>query len=618
VVSPPPPRALAPGGAPDALDRLAADLATFQRFVPAGGGSNNWAIAGTRTASGKPLLASDPHLAPTAPPPWHLVHLTTPDWSVCGAAHAGTPAVTVGHNGSAAWGVTAGLTDNTDLFVETLGPGGRSVREADGSFTPCEVLTEVIRVKGRSDVTEEVPVTPRGPVLTPILGDVREAISLRAVWLDPLPAVGFLRATREKSFDGFRRHFAEWPALPLNVVYADVDGTTGWQLVGQLPRRAGGNGTLPLPADAPGVGWEKELVPFEEMPFVTNPEQGYFATANNAPRQRTGGGGQETDQGTGDRKQGTVQNRASGGFLSPDSCPPSPFLGLDFLDPHRVSVILDELGKRADWDVTGCQQLQMSTRSLPWEELRPVVLALTPGDPNARDALALLREWDGHVSADSPAAAVYELFVAEMVVRVARAKAPNGWRFAVGEGGLGPDGYNLFVDRRVAHLVRLVREQPAGWFARPWPDEMADVLAGVVRHLRRAVGPGPAYWAWGHVRRLRPEHLLFKDSRLLGGAFNLGVVPIGGDANTVHQAACRPAHPTAFAHNIPSLRAVFDLANLAGSTFVLPGGQSGNPCSPHYDDLFGPWQAGEAVTLAWTQEQVIREAVDTLRLLPDQ
>jgi penicillin amidase len=604
-----PPGAHAPGS-PGVIDRLAADLAALQQFLPAGGGSNNWVIAGSRTASGKPLLANDPHLAPTAPPPWYLVHVVTPDWSVCGATHAGTPAVSIGHNGFAAWGVTAGLIDNTDLFVETLGPDGRSVREADGSFTPCEVRREVIRVKGRPDVTEEVLVTPRGPVITGVLGDIREAISLRAVWLDPLPAAGFLRAAREKSFDGFRRHFAEWPALPLNIVYADADGTTGWQLVGQVPRRAGGNGLFPLPADAPGVGWGKGHVPFDEMPFVVNPEPGYFATANNAPVDSPGLAPGLENPAPG-ASPGLYQETAAHAPRSPGA-----FLGFDFLDPYRVSVILDELGQRADWDVAGCQQLQRNTRSRPWEELRPTVLALTPTDSDARDGLALLREWDGHVSAESPAAAVFELFVAELVVRVARAKAPNGWRWAVGEGGLGPDGFNLFADRRVAHLVRLVREQPAGWFPRPWPDEMIDVLAGVVRHLRRSVGPGPAYWAWGHLRRLRVEHLLFKDSRVLGGAFNLGPVPLGGDANTVCQAACRPTRPAAFAHNIPSLRAVFDLANLPGSTFLLPGGQSGNPCSPHYDDLFGPWQAGEAVTIPWEQDRVIREAVGTLRLLP--
>ena len=126
------------------LDQLAADLGALQAYLPRGGGSNNWVVAGSRTASGKPLLASDPHLAPTCPPPWYLAHVRTPQWEVVGAALAGAPGFPIGHNGFAAWGVTAGLTDNSDFFVETLGPDGRSVRQPDGTFLPCEVVTEVI------------------------------------------------------------------------------------------------------------------------------------------------------------------------------------------------------------------------------------------------------------------------------------------------------------------------------------------------------------------------------------------------------------------------------------------------------------------------------------------
>ena len=158
--------------------------------MPRGGGSNNWVIAGTRTQSGKPLLACDPHLAPSAPPPWYLLHVRTPEWEAAGAILAGSPGFAIGHNGFGAWGITAGLTDNTDLFLETLGPDGKSVRQADGSFAPCEVVRETIRVKDGPDVVEEVLVTPRGPVVSPLFPGVPVALSLRAVWLDPLPVAG--------------------------------------------------------------------------------------------------------------------------------------------------------------------------------------------------------------------------------------------------------------------------------------------------------------------------------------------------------------------------------------------------------------------------------------------
>jgi penicillin G amidase len=261
--------------------------------------------------------------------------------------------------------------------------------------------------------------------------------------------------------------------------------------------------------------------------------------------------------------------------------------------------------------------VQLDVQSIPWREIRDTVLSLAPSDRDAQQALALLREWDGRVDSESPAAAVFELFVAEMCVRVARAKAPKAWAVALGEGALGILGHSLFTDRRVSHLSRLLREQPAGWFA-SWIAEMEVALAQAVRTLRRVAGPGPGFWAWGHLRPLRLEHQLFGKHRWLASAFNLGPVPCGGDPNTVSQAAVRPAEPTAAPHNMANMRAVFDLADLPRSTFVLCGGQSGNPLSPHHADQLPLWQRGESITIPWDQADVIRAATETLRLLPVQ
>lgn len=577
------PPATAPNEAP-LLDALAADLAALQTHLPRGGGSNNWCVSGARTESGKPILASDPHLAPTAPPPWYLAHVRTPTWEVAGAGLAGAPGFPIGHNGFAAWGVTAGLTDNSDLFIETLGPDQRSVRLADGTFAPCEVVREVIRVRGAADVVEEVLVTPRGPLLTPVLPDTKLAVSLAAVWLQPRPVDGFLKSATARSFEEFRRPFAHWPALPLNVLYADANGTIGWQLVGEVPARAGAPGLLPRPADAPNAAWTG-TVPFDEMPFQEDPPGGFLATANDPP----------------------------GEWAGDTAIPP---LGSDFIDPYRAQRIRELLAARdTNWTLAGVAAIQLDVQSLPWREMRDVVLALVPTSPDAHDALKLLYEWNGRVETDSSAAAVFELFVAEMCVRVARAKAPKSWATVVGEGALGVMPYNLFSDRRVGHLVHLLRTQPTGWFA-SWAAEMESALASVVRTLRRKAGPGPKFWAWGHLRQLLLEHPLFGKHRWLGPAFNRGPFPWGGDGNTVSQAGARPAEPTAFTHNMANLRTAFDLADLSKSTFVLCGGQSGNPLSPHHADQLSLWLKGESFVMPWDQANVIRAAVDTLRLLP--
>jgi penicillin amidase len=558
---------------------LLADLDALRAYLPRGGGSNNWAVSGARTASGKPVLASDPHLAPTCPAPWYLAHARWPQAEVIGAALAGTPGFPIGHNGFAAWGVTAGLTDNSDFFIETLGPDGRSVRESDGTFAPCEVVKEVIAVKGAADVVEEVLVTPRGPVLSGLVPDAPFALSLSAIWLQPRPLVGFFGAPGARSFDEFRAHFAAWPVLPLNVLYADTAGTIGWQLVGEVPTRAGGSGLLPRPADAPDSGWTG-TVPFEQMPFAVNPDCGYLATANDDPQSK------------------------------------GAWLGADFIDDYRARRIRERLAARdSGWTAAEVGAIQMDVQSIPWREMRDAVLALAPSDVDARCALDLLAPWDGQVTTDSPAAAVFELFSAELCVRVAKAKAPKAWATALGKGAMGLLRGNLFGDRRISHLSKLVREQPAGWFA-SWPAEMEGALAAAVRELRRVAGPGPGFWAWGHLRTLRLAHPLFGKHKWLGPAFNRGPVPWGGDCNTVSQAGALPMKPTDHTHNIANLRCVFDLDNLALSTFVLCGGQSGNPLSPHHADQFPLWQRGESVTLPWDQPAVVRAAVNTLRLLP--
>ena len=591
-----------PASLVSSLDALSKDVAALQAYLPRGGGSNNWVIAGSRTQSGKPLLASDPHLAPTSPPPWYLSHIRTPDYEAMGASLTGTPGFAIGHNGFAAWGVTAGLTDNSDLFLETLGPDGKSVREADGAFTPCTVIRETIRVKGRTDEVEEIVVTPRGPLVSPLLQDIPYAISLRAVWLEPLPFVGFLGVPRARTFEEFRGYFEKWPVLPLNIVYADTEGTTGWFLMGQLPKRSGSHGLIPQPVQRADSGWSG-LVPFTDMPFVLNPERGFWATANNDPTRPIEVPTQPTD---------LIRETATGPERRSST---SSWLGADYCDPYRALAIVETLAARVGWTVEDCLSLQCDIRSIPWEEIRSLVLSLQTSDPDAREGLELLRTWDGRIDSESSAACIFELFISELCVRVAKAKAPKSWKAVLGEMDLWDGNMSLFTDRRIRHLIQLLLEQPEGWFP-SWPGEMLEVLTAVVQKLRQSVGPGQAYWAWGHLRQLRLEHPLFGKHRWLGPAFNVGPVPIGGDCNTISQAGARPANPTDFTHNMCNLRTVFDLNDLSNSRYVLCGGQSGNPWSDHYTDQFPIWQRGEAITVPWEQAAVIREAKETMRLLP--
>lgn len=558
------------------LTKLLFELQALGEFAPRGGGSNNWLVDGSRSATGKPLLAGDPHLGPTLPNPWYLAHITTPSWNVAGACFAGSPVFPIAHNGFACWSVTAGLTDNTDLFLETL--DGHKVMQPDGCWVDCEVLRETIKVKDGASVEEEVLITPRGPIVTPLIPDEPHALSLQAVWLKPRKFRGFYDSVRKRSFEEFRQCFRAWPVLPLNVLYADETGEVGYQLTGDLPIRSGSAGMMPTPVSR---GDWSGYVPFEAMPMQRNPADRLFATANDPPPPGEG----------------------------------EPFLGTDFVDPYRAEIIREELAKRHDWTVSDFQQLQLNQRSKPWEEIRDVVLALTTDKADAVTALAELRAWDGQVSAESSAAAIFELFIAEMCVRVAKSKAKSYWKLAVGGDGHGAFSSSLLADRRVKHLVRLILTQSAGWFE-SWNAEMIDALEAVIRKLRDEAGPSTPYWAWGHRRMLRLRHPILGKHWLFSRVFNLGPVPIGGDMNTVAQAGVRPLTPFAETHNFPNLRSVFDTSNWSNCRFALAGGQSGNPCSEHFNDQFPLWQRGEGVPMPWTNEEVIKATKSALKLHP--
>ncbi len=567
-----------PAGATAALHRLAEDIGALTSLTGMGGGSNNWVIAPARTASGLPIVASDPHLEPILPNHWYLAHVRTPRWALAGAALAGTPTFATAHNGDVAWGITAGLIDNTDLFIEEVGPDGGSVRGPDG-FIACPVRPEIIEVKGSGPLEESVLITPRGPIVGAALEMERWAISMSATWLEARPITGLFKAPEARTSAELRAAMDHWPTLPLNLVFADTGGSIGWQLMGDAPRRRSGVGVLPLRGWDPGAGWEHDPVAFEELPGIADPVRGWFATANNKPQGHQGA-----------------------------------WLGVDWADPYRVERIGEVLDVRSDWDVAGVAALQTDLESLPWRKLRDVVLATPVSGPSLR-ARSLLARWNGHVGPESPGAAVFELFLAEMARRVVEAKAPQSARWALGA-GFGPLTKMSSFGYRYAGLVeRRLIEQPAGWFEGGWPEEMAGALAAVTSHLLSEHGDDPAGWAWGRVRSATLHHPL-GGRRPLDRVFNLGPWPCGGDPNTVSPAGSPPLEPDSSPQVLATLRMAVEVGEWDTTRFVLAGGQSGNPLSPHYDDLFEIWRRGGGVPVAWSRAAVAAATVSTMRLSP--
>jgi penicillin amidase len=544
-----------------------------------GGASNQWALAPSRTATGRPMLACDPHLGPTLPSPWYLLHIRTPRWAMSGACLVSQPTITFGHNEYVAWGVTAGQVDNTDLFLERVDLARERVLEGK-AWVPCEARDEVIRVKGRPDVTERVLVTPRGPIVSPLLGGQHVALSMRGTWMAARPIrYDHFRATSvEEACDVY----ASYPAVSENRMFADTSGHIAWQLAGDAPVRRKGSGLLPAPGWEPGSGWEDAPVPFERMPHAADPESGFLVTANAAPLVDTG-----------------------------------VFLGADWLDGHRHARIAEALAPRRDWTVESTMRLQVDQKTVLWPRLRETLLAALSGDPRTecKEARRLLEKWDGVVSASSPAAAVFEMIFAEMMTRAVRAKAPRAQRAALGEGTNAILPHGMMGLRRGEHLTRLLCKAPEGWFARGWPREICEAAVAGVRVLRATSSKRKGGWAWGQVRPLTLVHPT-GGQKPLDRIFNRGPIAVGGDASTIPQASIDFSDPLGNPVGVPNLRMVVDVGNWEASRYVLAGGQSGNPSSLHYDDMLPLWQRGDGVTIAWTPESVRRRAFETLELVP--
>jgi penicillin amidase len=365
------------------------------------------------------------------------------------------------------------------------------------------------------------------------------------------------------------------------MVYAETSGTVGWQLVGEAPRRRKGWGTIPLPGWDPEVGWENTPVPFDDMPCLVNPKEGFVATANSQP----------ICEGDG------------------------PFLGTDWVDGYRLARIVERLEARHDWDVNKIQTLQMDQQSLPWRELCDILKKVSIETNEAGEALRILAQWDGMVTSDSAPAAVFEFFVAQMVRRIVEVRAPHAVEQALGKGFSPLVPFCLFSVRHVGRLVRLIQEQPLEWFGHSWDKEIDAALAGAVNMLREQCGADPAQWAWGRVRPLTLCHPM-GERFPLHRVFNLGPLHWAGDANTVSQGAVNPMDPTGNPFFVASLRMVIDVGNWAESRFALPGGQSGNPLSPHYDDQLDLWMHGEGIPIAWSPVQVDQATQSILRLMP--
>ncbi len=547
-----------------------------------GGGSNNWVIDGTRSTTGKPLLANDPHLALQMPSIWYSMHLKGGDLNVTGVSLPGVPGVVIGHNERIAWGITAAMADGDDLFLERLNPDNPRQYEYKGEWVDGELLREEILVRGREPVVEEVLVGRHGPIISPAVPGETRALAMRTTVAEASQAIQAVAALNLASdWQAFREALRLWPSPSLNFVYADVDGNIGYQMAGLVPVRARGHGLVPSP------GWTGEFewtgfVPFDELPSTANPDSHYVVTANNK--------------------------------IVEDDYP--HFLSGEYIDGYRAQRIVDLLAAKETHSTDDFRAIQADLYSIPGRELAEHMLALQPSSEDARRALNFLRVWDGRLAADSVAATVVEAFFLDLLRRTLGEKlGPLADYFLSKEVHPAiPDG-GYFM-RSTSWLLRLLREQPADWFpGQTWHEVMEQSLADAVADLRRQLGDDMSRWTWGRIHYAPFEHVLGR-VRALRPIFNRGPVPIGGDMNTVANACYLGARPWGVYSFVASFRQIIDLSDFNRSIAIIAGGQSGHPASRHYADMIGPWSRGEYHPMLFDRAEVERHAEGRLTLTP--
>jgi len=556
-----------PGDAPLAIRELKSlygEAPAAPAAPGSGGGSNSWVVSGSRSASGKPLLANDPHLPLTAPPVWYFAHLSAPGLDVIGATLPGVPGVIVGRNDRLAWGFTNMGPDVQDLYLEKLLPdGGYLAPDGPRQFV---VVKETIKVRGAPDQELAVRISRHGPVVSdvqrasPPAGHVL-ALAWTALAEDDLTMQSVFRVGLARDWRGFLAAARDYQAPQQTITYADADGNIGFVAPGRVPVRKAANDLKGL---APAPGWDARYdwagsVPFDQLPRLANPRSGAVASAN--------------------------QKILPPGYRH--------FITSEWQPPYRAGRIVELLDATPKHTRESFARMQMDIVSPAVRDLLPRLLATPAATPQAKAALAKLAAWDGTMAADR----------AEPLIVVA------WWREltrAIYADELGPSFASAWSTR--AQFVAAVLADRDGQGR--WCDDVTtartetcgEILAASLERaladLRKRYGEDQERWRWGEAHAAWSRHRPFSRVPWLAPFFDIRV-PTPGDAYTldVGQSDFADESDPYSSRHAPSFRAIYDLGDPQASLFIHSAGQSGNPLSPHYRDFAGRWARGEYVPM---------------------
>ena len=571
-----------------------------------GVGSNNWAVSGDMTGTGMPILANDTHLGIQMPSIWfqqglHCVGNDPEcDTDVVGFMFVGAPGVVIGHNDRIAWGVTTEAADTQDLFVEKVNPDNPNQYEVDGEWVDFEVRTEVIEIAGSQPEEIVVRSTRHGPVISGTYVDVDafddatatevpEEYVVALAWQSLQPATlmdAVLALGKADDYDDFRSAMALWDVAAQNVVYADVDGNIAYQSTGEIPVRAQGVGSYPVP------GWTSEydwvgIVPFEDMPSVLNPPQGYVATANQM-----------------------VTRPGVPPLIAPD--------GAFGFRANRIEDLITAVG---DHDVEYSQQMQMDAFDGGALDIVPALLGVdAAGNGAVAEMQSLLETWASDANPfqavwDSSEAAAYQGAWRHLLINTFHDQMPEDLRPSRANG-----------NSRWFEVVIQLLDSPDD----PWWDDVNtaavesrdDVLFQSMidghEELTDLLGDNPADWRWGDLHIARFENQTLGQSGIgpVEWLFNRTAPPrVGGGGGIVNATGWGFDEGYELDWH-PSQRMVVDFSDFSRSTYINTTGNSGHAFHRYYDNMIEAWTDGDQAPMYWTRDEVELNATSTLELIP--
>ena len=536
-------------------------------------GSNSWVVAPSKSATGRAIMANDPHRAYSAPSLRYIVHLSAPGLDVIGAGEPALPGISLGHNGTIAFGLTIFNIDQEDLYTYELDADG-SRYKYNGGWEPLRVVRESVAVRGEAPREVELVFTRHGPVIH-LDKEKRRAYAVRSGWLEPgmSPYFGSLDYMRAKDFKTFKAALVNWGAPTLNQVYADTKGNIGWAATGLAPKRPNWDGLLPVPGDGrfewAGI-WRGN-----ELPSLYNPAKGFIGTAN--------------------------------AYNIPDDYPAlERKLGFEWTNPSRHQRVHEVLGGLDKVSLEDSQRLQNDVLSIPARRLTALLAPLSSSDATTQRALDFLRGWDARLGADSPQAALEEIWNLRHL------------RKAFREAVLKPEDAAVLTTTDMNVMLAGLERPDARFGDNPAASRdqvLLTTLKAAWEEMEKLQGPEPSMWQWGKLHFNLNEHPFAPAvDDAMRARINVGPIAKNGSEHTPNQSLARP---TDFREmNGPSVRVVVDVGNWDNSRAVNHPGQSGDPASPHYRDLAPLWVDGRYFALLYSRKAVEGATERVIRMLP--